>query len=61
MKKFVIVIIVLLIIGGGVFFFLKSQKKEEVKNYIETSGTMEVIETDCSFRIGGKIVELIDN
>ena len=58
MKKVVIVIIVLLIIGGGVFFFLKSQKKEEIKNYIETSGTMEVIETDCSFRTGGKIVEL---
>lgn len=60
MKKIVIIVIVLLILGGGIFFFVKKdrEKKDVVVNYIETSGTLEVIETDCSFKIAGKIVEL---
>ena len=60
MKKIVVIVIVLLILGGGIFFFVKKdrEKKDVVVNYIETSGTLEVIETDCSFKIAGKIVEL---
>ena len=60
MKKIVVIIIVLLLLGGGIFFFVKKdrEKKDVVVNYIETSGTLEVIETDCSFKIAGKIVEL---
>ena len=60
MKKIVVIVIVLLILGGGIFFFVKKdrEKKDVVVNYIETSGTLEVIETDCSFKIAGKIVEI---
>ena len=60
MKKIVVIVIVLLLLGGGIFFFVKKdrEKKDVVVNYIETSGTLEVIETDCSFKIAGKIVEL---
>lgn len=60
MKKIVVIVIVLLILGGGIFFFVKKdrEKKDVVVNYIETSGTLEVIETDCSFKIAGKIVDL---
>ncbi len=60
MKKIVVIVIVLLLLGGCIFFFIKKdrEKKDVVVNYIETSGTLEVIETDCSFKIAGKIVEL---
>ena len=60
MKKIVVIVIVLLLLGGCIFFFVKKdrEKKDVVVNYIETSGTLEVIETDCSFKIAGKIVEL---
>lgn len=57
MKKVVIALVLLLVVGG-IFLFLKREKKEVVVNYIETSGTLEVIETDCSFKIAGKIVDL---
>lgn len=60
MKKIVVIVIVLLLLGGCIFFFVKKdrEKKDVVVNYIETSGTLEVIETDCSFKIAGKIVDL---
>lgn len=60
MKKIVVIVIVLLLLGGCIFFFVKKdrEKKDVVVNYIETSGTLEVIETDCSFKIAGKIVDI---
>lgn len=60
MKKIVVAVIVLLLLGGCIFFFVKKdrEKRDVVVNYIETSGTLEVIETDCSFKIAGKIVDL---
>ena len=59
MKKRIAVFAVVVVVAASAFFLFHSKRgQESVCDRIEVSGTMEVVETECSFRIGGEIVEL---
>lgn len=59
MNKRIAVFAVVAVVAASAFFLFPSKRgQERVCDCIEVSGTMEVVETECSFRIGGEIVEL---
>ncbi len=57
MKKPVVIILLVLAVAVISYILYPMDKRDE--NIVELSGTMEVIEIDCSFKIGGYIRELL--
>ena len=57
-KKTIFVIIILAVLIGAAIFFIK-QKEEETPGKIKVSGNIETTEVRLSFRVPGKINELL--
>lgn len=53
------VVIILLVLAVAVISYILYPREKRDENIVELSGTMEVIEIDCSFKIGGYIRELL--
>jgi len=58
MKKRTILFAVFLVVAAGFVFYLVKNQKTTEKRGIWVSGTIELTEVDCAFRISGMIEEL---
>jgi HlyD family secretion protein len=58
MKKIIIFILLIGVISGAVFYYFQQQKNKNNKS-IKVSGNIEATEVRVSFRVGGKILQLL--
>jgi HlyD family secretion protein len=58
MKKRIVVFAFVLVIGAGFVFYLVKNRQTTGEGHILVSGTIELTEVDCAFRISGMIDEL---
>ena len=58
MKKRIIVFALILTIGAGFVFYLVRNRETVEKGNILVSGTIELTEVDCAFKVSGMIEEL---
>ncbi|MFQ5902422.1 MAG: efflux RND transporter periplasmic adaptor subunit [Candidatus Binatia bacterium] len=56
-KRIILFALILLVAAGFVFYLIKNQKTAQ-KGDIRVSGTIELTEVDCAFKISGLIEEL---
>jgi len=58
MKKIIIFIFLIVIVSGAVFYYFQEHKNKNNKR-IKVSGNIEATEVRVSFRVGGKILQLL--